>query len=79
MAEDLKEAVVEVPELTTDQQKRGCRLENGKILCPPSPERRPLVDGNTDVVIGQQKIKSVRCMQNRRTQQLDCTVVSEGK
>lgn len=80
MADDLKESIEETPELTIDQQKRGCRIDNGKVLCPPSPERRPLVDGNTEIIVGQQKIRSVRCMENRRKPgTLDCTVVSESK
>ena len=71
---------METPELTPEQIERGCRIEDGKIVCPAKNQMdADVMDGTTSIRLGDQKIKSVRCHENKRTNELDCTVQSTAK
>lgn len=75
------EDVVETPVLTSEQIERHCRVVEGKVVCPPQKGLEPgdIKEGMTKIKLGDQKIKSVRCIQNRKTDELECTVMSKGR
>jgi len=76
----MTEDVVETPILSQDQIEKGCRILDGRVVCPSAPkEPGEINDGMTKIKLGDQKIKAVRCIADRKTDELQCTVTSRAK
>jgi len=75
----MEEGELEVPQLTDEQVARGCKVDGGRIICPPESNVSVKPQGMTDISLGAQKIKSVRCIENKKSGDLECTVTSKAK
>lgn len=78
---DDDDAVVDTPRMTSEQVEKGCWVEDGKVMCP-TPQQvssNDIDDGMTKIKLGDQRIKSVRCFENKKTGDLECTVQSKSK
>jgi len=74
------DVVIEQPQLTKEQVERGCRVADGKIVCQNEPSATPSIkDGTTNIQLGDQHITGVRCIENRKSGKLECTVNSRSK
>lgn len=80
MTDSEGDVMVEQPQLTKEQIERGCRINDGKIVCPTEPTANHSIrDGTTNIQLGDQQITGVRCVENRKSGKLECTVNSRAK